>query len=153
LSIETKLRLLERERLFVSKLRQGRKLLLADAHDAEVRATGCQLHLMIRRGIEHHIQVRQFAHDRRQALHRQGDRSAFLHVRLDLAANAEVEVGRGQRNEVLVRLDQHVAQDGHRGLRTHDVEDLGQAVAEVVAVNFEFHGARGAVSKKLTKSK
>ncbi len=105
--------------------------------------------------IEHVVrgEFEQFAHDRGQTLDRQGHRSAFLHVRLDLAANAEVEVGRGQRNEVLVRLDQHVAQDGHRGLRTHDVEDLGEAVAEVVAVNFEFHGALGAISRKLTKSK
>jgi hypothetical protein len=40
---------------------------------------------------------------------------------------------------VAFSFDEHVAEDRHRWARAHDVEDLSEAVAEVVAVNFELH--------------
>ena len=54
----------------------------------------------------------------------------------------KVQIGRGQGNLVLLRFDQDVAQDGHRGFGPDDVEHLLQAVAEMVAVDFEFHEGR-----------
>jgi hypothetical protein len=55
---------------------------------------------------------------------------------------------------ILLRLNQHIAQDGHRGLGTDDVEDLGQAVGEVVAVDLEFHrGEFAGKGEKLTREK
>jgi hypothetical protein len=47
---------------------------------------------------------------------------------------------------VLLRLDEHIAENGHRGLGAHDVENLGESVAEVIAVDLEFHWMAGGLS-------
>ena len=138
-------RLLEGERLVVTRVGQLRELLRADAHDFEIGAAGRDLHLVVGRGIDSHVDVGQLTNDRGEALHGQRDAAALLHLGLDLAADAEVEVGGREGDLILFCLDEHVAQDGHGRLRSHDVEDLSQAVAEVVAVDLEFHRAVGAL--------
>jgi hypothetical protein len=40
---------------------------------------------------------------------------------------------------VFFTLDQDIAQNRHCGFRTHDIEDLREAICEMVAVDFEFH--------------
>ena len=44
-------------------------------------------------------------------------------------------------------LDQHVAENGHRGFRADDVENLGESVTKVVAVDVEFHGVERELKK------
>ena len=94
---------------------------------------------MVRGRIEGHIHVRQLAHNGGQALDRQGDRAAFLDLSLDPTTDSEIQVGRGEGNLVLLRLDQDIAQDRHRGLGADDVEHLGQPAGEMIPVDFEFH--------------
>jgi hypothetical protein len=106
-----------------------------------VGTAGGEFDLVVGRTVEGHVDVGQFAHDGGQALDGQGDGARFLHLGLDLAADAQIEIGGGQRDLVLLRLDEHVAQDGHRGFGADHVEHLGEAVGEVIAVDFEFHRA------------
>ena len=94
---------------------------------------------MIRRRVECDIDVRQLAHDPRQPFDRKGDCTRFLYLRLDFAANAQIEIGRRQRNLIFLRLNQHVAQNGHGRLGADHVEDLCEAIGEVIAVDFKFH--------------
>ena len=56
------------------------------------------------------------------------------------ASTNEVEVSRCQGDHILLRLNHNIAQDGHRGLGPNNVEHLGEAVGEMIAVDFEFHG-------------
>jgi hypothetical protein len=110
--------------------------------------------LVIRRGIHRDIHAGQFADDRCEALYRQGDRAGFLHLGLDLAADAEIEIRGGEGNLVLLRFNEHIAQDGHGGFGADHVEHLGEAVGEMIAIDFEFHGCGAEGScEKLTKSK
>jgi len=115
------------------------------------RTAGRELHLVVGGTVERDIHAGQLAHDRRQTFHREGDRAAFLHLGLDFATDAEIEIGGGQRDVVLFRLDQHVAEDGHRRLGADDVQHLGQAVGEMVAVDFEFHGKWDGVRNEARK--
>ena len=133
------LALLQGERLVVGRIGQFGEFLGADAHDAEIGAAGGDLDLVRGAGVEGDVHIGQFAHDGGQPLDREGDGAAFLDLGLDFAADAEIEIRGGERDVVLVRLDQHVAEDGHGGFGPHDIEDLGQAVAEVVAIDLKFH--------------
>ena len=112
--------------------------------------------LVVGAGVETHINVGQFPHDGRESLDRQSDGAAFFDLGLDFTANAQVEIGRRERDVILLRLDQHVAEDGHRGFGADNVENLGEAVAEVVAVDLEFHEWGRVIAmgdtKKLTKA-
>lgn len=72
---------------------------------------------------------------------RQGKSPAFLNIGFDLAANALVQIGRGQRNGAVSRFDEHVFQYGHGGLLdSNHVENLGQAIGQMITVYFKLHG-------------
>lgn len=79
---------------------------------------------MVGRAVKGDIHAGEFAHDGGEALDGERHGAGLLDLGLDLAADAEVKVGGGQRNVVLFRLDQHVAEDGHGGFGANDVEDL-----------------------------
>ena len=85
------------------------------------------------------IQGGQFSNDGGQAPDWKGGGTGFCHGGLDPTTNAEIEVCCGQGQILIFGFDQDIAQDRHCRLRTDDIEDLGQTVAEVVPVDFEFH--------------
>ena len=61
----------------------------------------------------------------------------------NFAANAQIEVCGGERNLILFRLDEDIAQNGHGGFGADHVEHLSKAVGEVIAIDFEFHEGGG----------
>ena len=94
---------------------------------------------MIARHFRLDLDSGQFAHDPGQATNRQGDGSSDTDVCLDPAADAEIEIRRREIDVIALGFDEHVAQNRHRRTGANNVEDLGEAVAEVIAINFELH--------------
>ena len=64
---------------------------------------------MVGRTVEGDVNVGQFPHDTGQTFDREGYGARFLYLGLNFAANAQIEVGGGERNLVLLRFDEDIA--------------------------------------------
>ena len=72
----------------------------------------------------------------------QGERTGAADFGLDAAADAEIEIGGGEPDGIVLGLEEDVAQDGHGGAGAHDIEHLLEAGGKMLAVDLELHGAQ-----------
>jgi len=128
---------------------QRGELLRADPEDLVLRTARVNLRGGTVVRFHLHLEVRQLAHNGGQLADGKGERAFLLDFRLDGTADAEVEVGGLEAEHPVRRLEEDIPQDGHGRLGADHVEDLAEALAEVITVGAEFHRARRFQSRVL----
>ena len=124
----------------------ARKLLGIEAGDLKPRRATSNDDLVVSAGAQTHLPGRQLAHDLVQLARAGSDRAGVLDLGGALLADADFQVGRGQRDPggVLARLsgrDQDVRQDGKGGAVLHHALNKIQTLDQFVLVDVELHSS------------
>src|ERR1700730_3048166 len=124
------------------EFRQRREFLLWQAEDFEKALSAANRSSILTIDIDLDFAHWQFANNVEEATRRQCGRAFFLDLRLKDSPDADVEVGSGEMNFVLVSLQKHVRQNWQGGASADDVLDLLQTFEQLFFRGAKFHDGK-----------
>jgi hypothetical protein len=120
--------------------RERREVLGGQADDLELGGAAPDLEVVVRGLLERDRLLGQRLHDVVQVPRGHRDRALLQHLALVLRGDGQVEVGGGDDDLVLPRLEEDVGEDRHRALLLHDALRAAERLRELGGRDLQFHG-------------
>jgi hypothetical protein len=127
--------------LHLVEARQGREVLGREADDAELGGAAHELQVVVLGLLQGGGGLGQRLHDVEQGPGRDRHRALAQHLAVVLRRDRDVEVGgRDVELAALLRLQQHVGEDGHGRLLLDDALRAAEGLGELLDADLQFHG-------------